>query len=155
MTNRSASRRPAAPVKIGVASLALAFCAAAHAQENAADSISEQVERVFKDRQDAVVQIESTDQRGERYGTGFFTDPAGMIYTLAAIVAGADQITVIQGDRKFPAKLLIADPRSGIALLKADCDSPFIPLGDASTLEVASPVMAIGYASNGIAPSWA
>lgn len=154
MTSRLASRLPAAPVRLGVVTLVVVvWTTGIHAQEMGSDSGADQVERVFKECKDAVVQVESTDQHGPCYGTGFFTDPSGTVFTLSAIVAGAEEINVIQGDRKFPAKLLVADPRSGVALLKVDADSSFIPLGDASKLEVATPVMTIGYADVGLTPS--
>ena len=51
-------------------------------------------------------------------------------------------------DRRIPAKLLTADPRSGIALLKVDYNSPFIPVGNSKQLSLASPVVAIGFPVN-------
>ncbi len=77
-----------------------------------------------------------------------FADPAGTVYTLASIVANAEDIFIIHGERKIPAKLLMADPRSGIALIKADINSPFIPVGDARKLVPMSPVIAIGFPVN-------
>jgi S1-C subfamily serine protease len=55
---------------------------------------------------------------------------------------------VIHGERRIPAKLLIADARSGIALLKVDYNSPFIPIGNSKGLSLASPVVAIGFPVN-------
>ena len=52
---------------------------------------------------------------------------------------------MIHGDRRIPAKLLSADARSGIALVKVDYNSPFIPVGNSKGLSLASPVLAIGF----------
>jgi serine protease Do len=113
-------------------------------QENLNDQIAE-VRRVFDERRGAVVRIEAFDHHGKVAGTGFFADPSGTIYTLAGIVANADEIFVVQGDKRYPADLLVSDARSGVALIKVDCKSPFIPVGSSKTLSLASPVMAIGF----------
>jgi S1-C subfamily serine protease len=42
----------------------------------------------------------------------------------------------------------LADPRSGVALLKVDYNSPFIPVGNSKGLSLASPVLAIGFPVN-------
>lgn len=115
------------------------------AEDTLSDSISSEVQEVFQERRSAVVQVEAIDRHGRQYCTGFFTDPMGTIYTLATAVADAEEIYVIQGLRKIPAKLLVADGRSGIALLRADANSPFIPIGDANKLELGSLVVVVGY----------
>ena len=118
------------------------------ADEELGNKIRSEVRRIFEERRDATVRVEAYDRHGKLCGSGFFADPAGTVYTLAYIVANADEIFIVQGDRKIPAKLLMADPRSGIALIKADCTSPFIPLGDSKKLSLASPLMAIGFPVN-------
>jgi serine protease Do len=118
------------------------------AEDDLGGKIATEVRRVFEERRDATVRVEAYDRHGKLCGTGFFADPAGTIYTLAYIVANADEIYVVYGDRKIPAKLLVSDPRSGIALIKADCTSPFIPIGNAKKLSIASPLMTIGYPVN-------
>ncbi|MDX2081496.1 MAG: trypsin-like peptidase domain-containing protein [Terrimicrobiaceae bacterium] len=115
------------------------------APASVADSISSEVGRVFKDRRAAVVKVRAKDNFGIRFGSGFFADPAGTIYTHAGIVLKADEVSVIHDGRELPAKVLVSDPRSGIALLKIEANSPFIPVGDSSELAVASPVVMIGY----------
>jgi len=112
------------------------------AQEaSVADSISAQVRRVFHERSSAVVRVEATD----RHGTGFFADPSGTVYTLASTVSDAEEVVVIHGGKKLPARVLLSDPRSGVALLKVQDESPFIPVGDSHSLSLASPVIALGY----------
>lgn len=119
---------------------------AMQAEESLGDKLQTEVSRVFEERREAVVRVEAYDRHGKLCGTGFFADPAGTIYTLACIVANADEIFVVFGDRKLPAKLLVADPRSGIALIKADSSSPFIPIG--GKVSMSTPVIAIGYPVN-------
>lgn len=118
------------------------------AEEDLGNRIAAEVQRVFQERRNATVRVEAFDRHGKLCGTGFFADPAGTIYTLAYIVANATEIFVVYEDRRIPAKLLVADPRSGIALIKADCNSPFIPVGNARNLPPSAPIMAIGFPVN-------
>ena len=110
-----------------------------------ADTISAEVRKVFEERKDAVVRVRARDGLGIRFGSGFFVDPAGTIYTHAGIVLKADEVTVIHDGRELPAKVLVADVRSGIAILKVEANSPFIPMGDSGSLTVASPVVTLGF----------
>lgn len=107
--------------------------------------LTERVRKVFEERKNAVVRVEAFDKHGKLCGSGFFADPAGTIYTLAAIVEHAEDIMVVHGEKKMPAKLLLADPRSGVALLKVDGFTPFIPPGDSGKLQISTPVIALGY----------
>lgn len=129
--------------------LPLFVCAlSAQADDDLGERISATIKRIFTERKDATVRVEAYDKNGKLNGTGFFADPAGTIFTLTAVVGSAEEIYVIQGDRKLPAKLLIADPRSGVALIKVDVNSPFIPIGDSKKLSPMSPVVTIGYPLN-------
>jgi S1-C subfamily serine protease len=49
------------------------------------------------------------------------------------------------GSSRYPAQRLVADPRSGIALLKVSADTPWLSTGDSDGLKLASPVVTIGY----------
>jgi serine protease Do len=40
---------------------------------------------------------------------------------------------------------MVADSRSGVAILKVDAETPFLTLGKSRELELASPVLAVGY----------
>ncbi len=133
--------------KLGVL-LLLLVAGASRAEDNLGEKISSEVRRLFDERCSSTVRVEAYDRHGKLSGTGFFADPAGTIYTLSYIVANADEILVVHGDRRIPAKLLLADPRSGIALVKVDYNSPFIPIGNSKGLTLASPVMAIGFPVN-------
>jgi serine protease Do len=145
MSSRSVSS--ALGGKLGVLLLLLASVAS-RAEDNLGEKISSEVRRLFEERRASTVRVEAYDRHGKLSGTGFFADPAGTIYTLSYVVANADEILVIHGDRRIPAKLLLADPRSGIALIKVDYNSPFIPVGNSKGLSLATPVLAIGFPVN-------
>jgi serine protease Do len=93
----------------------------------------------------AVVRVEAKDAHGVIKGTGFYIDPLGTIYTLAAIVEGADTVTVYCGDEPFPARVLASDPRSGVALLKAEPAKKFLTAGKSADLPLAAPIVLLGY----------
>ena len=128
----------------------LAFFAAAaslSAQQipESATSLSREVKDVFDRCAKAVVKIEATDQHGELSGTGFFIDPTGTLYTAYSVGGEAENVTVEFKGKKYPARQLMADLRSGIAMLKVDLPSPALPIGSSDQLEIATPVVAIGY----------
>jgi serine protease Do len=128
----------------------LAFFAAAaslSAQQipESATSLSREVKDVFDRCAKAVVKIEATDQHGELSGTGFFIDPTGTLYTAYSVGGEAENVTVEFKGKKYPARQLMADLRSGIAMLKVDLPTPALPIGNSDQLEIATPVVAIGY----------
>jgi len=134
--------------------LAAAFSgllALVHAQEPvrstepSSTSISREVKEIFEKSGKAVVKIRGTDEHGDLSGTGFFIDPTGMIYTAFSVGGDTDNLTIEFDGKTYPATLMMADLRSGIAILKADIASPALPIGKSETMEVATPVMAIGY----------
>lgn len=79
-------------------------------------------------------------------GSGFIIDSNGFILTNAHVVEGAEKIYVTLTDkREFNAKLLGADKRTDVALLKIEASGlPKLPLGDSSKLRVGEWVLAIG-----------
>ncbi len=115
------------------------------AQEPSTDSISREVKDVFDRSAKAVVKIRGVDQHGELAGTGFFIDPAGMLYTAYSVGGEADNFMVEFDGKNVPARLMVADLRSGIAILKADVGSPALPIGKSAGLEVAAPIITISY----------
>src|SRR5438045_6918910 len=119
--------------------------AAVQAPESSTASISREVKEIFEKSGKAVVKIRGTDQHGDLSGTGFFIDPAGMIYTAYSVGGDTENLTVEFDGKTYPARLIMADLRSGIAILKADIATPALPIGRSETLEVATPVMTIGY----------
>src|ERR1700677_2790500 len=117
---------------------------------DAGDSVSQAVEGVFNHSHDAVVKIEGVDSHDQSVlaGTGFFIDPNGLIYTSYSVGGDTDAIVVSFGEKKYPAKRLLGDPRSGIAILKIDARTPFLPICKSNDLAVATPVLTIGYPMN-------
>ncbi|HEV2806460.1 MAG TPA: S1C family serine protease [Chthoniobacterales bacterium] len=113
--------------------------------ESSTTSISREVKEIFEKSGKAVVKIRGTDEHGDLSGTGFFIDPAGMIYTAYSVGGDTENLTVEFEGKNYPARLMMADLRSGIAILKADIATPALPIGRSDTMEVATPVMAIGY----------
>ena len=79
-------------------------------------------------------------------GSGFIISADGYILTNAHVVDGADEITVRLTDkREFKAKVIGADKRTDVALIKIDAAGlPLVKLGDPSKLKVGEWVLAIG-----------
>jgi serine protease Do len=86
------------------------------------------------------------DQEMHSLGSGFIISSDGYILTNAHVIDNADQITVRLTDkREFKAKVIGADKRTDVALLKiAATDLPKITQGDPSQLKVGEWVVAIG-----------
>src|SRR5690606_461747 len=84
----------------------------------------------------------------EGQGSGFIIDEDGHILTNNHVVQGRSaQLTVTLPDkRQYPAKMLGADPRNDLALLKIEADRklPYLRLGDSDKLQVGQKVLAIG-----------
>ena len=84
----------------------------------------------------------------EGAGSGFVFDPRGYILTNFHVVAGAQSIEVVLGDKtRFPAKFVGADLRNDVALIKIDPKDKqltSLTLGDSSSLLVGQKVLAIG-----------
>ncbi|MEI8311222.1 MAG: S1C family serine protease, partial [Verrucomicrobiota bacterium] len=140
------SRSRSLPFFYAAAALAaFGLLACLKAEDSVAEQLSSQVHKIFDEKRDAVVKVRATDALGIRFGSGFFADPAGTIYTHAGIVLKAQDVVVIFKGKELPARVLVADERSGIAILKVDASTPFISAGDSKKAEIATPVMMIGY----------
>lgn len=83
-------------------------------------------------------------QRG--VGSGFIISDDGYVMTNAHVVEGADEVTVTLTDRReFKAKVLGADKRSDVALLKVEARNlPSLRIGDSNRIRVGEWVIAIG-----------
>src|SRR5437868_13248368 len=141
MSLPSGSRRSAIAI-------ALALCSGAgllFAQEQSATTISHQVRDVFERAAKAIVKIHGVDEHSEICGTGFFIDPTGTLYTAYTVGGEAGNFSVEFGGKKYPARQLVADVRSGTAMLKVEETTPALPIGKSEQLEVATPVVAIGF----------
>jgi S1-C subfamily serine protease len=83
-------------------------------------------------------------------GTGFIIRPDGVIVTNFHVVEGALNIKVTlpaPDGRSFDARVIGGDSDHDLAVLKVQGSGlPTIPLGDSSTLVLAEPVIALGYA---------
>lgn len=79
-------------------------------------------------------------------GSGFIVSSDGYILTNAHVVANATELTVKTTDkREFKAKVVGADKRSDVALIKiAAKNLPYVRLGDPAKLKVGEWVAAIG-----------
>ena len=133
------------PPFLAAALVGICFFSSLQADDLVAEKLSSQVRKIFDERRDAVVKVRAVDALGIRFGSGFFSDPAGTVYTHAGIVLKAQDVVVIFGGKELPARVLVADERSGIAILKVDASTPFIPVGDSQKVGIATPVMMIGY----------
>src|SRR6266571_3566848 len=123
---------------------ALIFVAAPallRAQEQSAATISRQVKDVFE----RVGKVHGVDEHSEIFGTGFFVDPTGTLYTSYTVGGEAGNFTIEFEGKKYPARQILADIRSGMAMLKVDVATPALPIGKSEQLEVATPVVTIGY----------
>ena len=79
-------------------------------------------------------------------GSGFLVSPDGYILTCAHVVENATEILVRLTDRReFTAKVIGADRRSDVALLKIDATGlPQVRIGDPEKVRVGEWVLAIG-----------
>lgn len=86
------------------------------------------------------------EYKNQSLGSGFIISADGYILTNAHVVDGADDVTVKLTDkREFKAKVLGADKRTDVALLKIDANRlPVTRLGDPEKLKVGEWVVAIG-----------
>jgi serine protease Do len=115
------------------------------ATPSVAESIGREVQSIFERCRRAVVRIEAADLHGRLSGSGFFIDPSGTIYTSYSVGGESYDIVVCHGEMKYPARRIVSDARSGIAILKVDAATPFLVLGKSRELGVASPVLSIGF----------
>ncbi len=86
------------------------------------------------------------EEQPKGVGSGFIFSSDGLIMTNAHVVEGADEVLVTLTDkREFKAKILGADTRSDVALVKIEATGlPAIKVGDVERLRVGEWVMAIG-----------
>ncbi len=86
------------------------------------------------------------EQESQSLGSGFIVSADGYIMTNAHVVDHADKVTVRLTDkREFSAKVIGADKRTDVALLKIEATAlPKVTLGDPNKLRVGEWVVAIG-----------
>merc|ERR1711991_1052835 len=80
-------------------------------------------------------------------GSGFIIDKKGIVVTNNHVIDGAEDIVVqVNGEKKFNAKVIGADPLSDIAVLQLETKEKFIPVkfGDSDKARIGDWVIAIG-----------
>lgn len=79
-------------------------------------------------------------------GSGFIISADGYVMTNAHVIEGADEVTVkLLDKREFRAKVVGADKRTDVALLKIEANGlPAVKLGDSAALKPGEWVVAIG-----------
>jgi serine protease Do len=86
------------------------------------------------------------EREAQSVGSGFIISSDGYLITNAHVVEGADEVKVNLSDkREFKAKVIGADKRTDVALLKIEAkDLPKVTIGDPDKLKVGEWVVAIG-----------
>ena len=89
---------------------------------------------------------EPWEHRGGGQGSGVIVSPEGYILTNNHVIDGARTVTVTLPDkREFSGKIVGADPKTDLAVVKIDGQSlPTVPWGDATKLQVGEYVLAVG-----------
>ena len=91
-------------------------------------------------------QPDEEQQQPHGVGSGFILTTDGFVMTNAHVVEGADEVIVTLTDnREFKAKIIGADKRSDVAVVKIEATGlPAVKIGDITRLKVGEWVMAIG-----------
>jgi Do/DeqQ family serine protease len=80
-------------------------------------------------------------------GSGVIVDPSGLVITNHHVIDGMTDVKVALSDRReFPAKIVLSDQRTDLAVLRIDSQErfPVLELGDSDAIEVGDLVLAIG-----------
>lgn len=92
-------------------------------------------------------QMPGREFRNKGLGSGFIMSSDGYIITNNHVVRKAEEIEVIlEGGKKYTAKIVGTDPLTDLALLKIDPEGPLpaVEMGDSSALAIGDWVFAIG-----------
>ncbi len=94
---------------------------------------------------DAVPDAERNSKQ-EGLGSGVIVSADGYILTNNHVIEGADELKVsLTDDREFTAKVIGADPKTDVAVIKIDADNlPVITLADSEKIRVGDVVFAVG-----------
>ncbi|MDC3117931.1 Do family serine endopeptidase [Candidatus Pelagibacter sp.] len=87
------------------------------------------------------------ERQSSALGSGFIIDEKGIVVTNNHVIEGAEDIAVqVNGEKKFNAKVIGADPLSDIAILKIDSNEKFmtVKFGDSDKARIGDWVIAIG-----------
>jgi Do/DeqQ family serine protease len=81
-------------------------------------------------------------------GSGVIVRSDGLIVTNNHVIEGGTELNVVLADRReFPAKVILADARADLAVLKIDVKGerlPVLPIADKDSVQVGDLVLAIG-----------
>lgn len=90
--------------------------------------------------------LQQSDEVPRGEGSGFILSADGYVMTNAHVIAGASEVYVTMTDkREFKAKIIGADERTDVALVKIDATNlPVLRIGDVNRLRVGEWVVAIG-----------
>jgi serine protease Do/serine protease DegQ len=97
--------------------------------------------QIFPDLQDQV-----RERKEEGLGSGVIVTADGYIITNNHVVEGADEFSVLLPDeREFKAKLIGADPKTDVAVIKIEAGNlPTVTLSDSDQIRVGDVVFAVG-----------
>ena len=87
------------------------------------------------------------ERQSSALGSGFIIDEKGIVITNNHVIDDAEDIVVqVNGEKKFKAKVIGADPLSDIAVLQMETKEKFIPVkfGDSDKARIGDWVIAIG-----------
>jgi len=87
------------------------------------------------------------ERQSSALGSGFIIDEEGIVVTNNHVIEGAEDIVVqVNGEKKFKAKVIGADPLSDIAVLKIESKEKFLPVrfGNSDRARIGDWVIAIG-----------
>ena len=87
------------------------------------------------------------ERQSSALGSGFIIDADGIVVTNNHVIEGAEDIVVqVNGEKKFKAEVIGADPLSDIAVLKIESKEKFLPVrfGDSDKARIGDWVIAIG-----------
>ena len=87
------------------------------------------------------------ERQSSALGSGFIIDEKGIVVTNNHVIEGAEDIVVqVNGEKKFKAKVIGADPLSDIAVLQIETEEKFTPVkfGNSDKARIGDWVIAIG-----------
>ncbi len=92
------------------------------------------------------IEREPQEQREQGLGSGVIVSPEGYILTNNHVVDEATDVKVTLSDkREFKARVIGADPKTDIAVLKIDASAlPSIVIGDSSKIQIGDYALAVG-----------
>ena len=90
---------------------------------------------------------QANDRVAQSLGSGVIVDPSGLVVTNNHVIKGMTNVKVALSDhREFPAKVVLRDPHTDLAVLRIEGGSnfPVLPIGNSDSIEVGDLVLAVG-----------